>query len=435
MPEVPPPVLLRDVEVEGARCDVLLRDGRVAGRGQLRPGQDEEVLDGEGGALLPGLHDHHVHLMALAASLASVDVRPGLAALAAAPGEGWLRGVGWAQDGDAADLDRVVPDRPVRVQHRSGALWVVNSRAIRELRLDEARHPGIERDAAGRPTGRLWRADAWLGRRIGLCPPDLAGVGRHLAALGVTGATDATPDLDRVTCTALRSAVPQRLLLLGNPDGDGPRKVVLEDSALPDLDVLVDVLRRVRPRPIAAHCVSRVALVLFLAALDEVGRVPGDRIEHAAVVPAELVGSLPAVVTQPGFIADRGDDYLRDVEPEDLRDLYRFASLRDAGVPVVPSSDAPYGPADPWRVLAAARDRTTPSGRVIGRGERVTVRTALDGMLRPLEDLTGPPRAVAVGASAELVLLSAPLSEALANPSAGLVRATWIAGALVAGSL
>ena len=33
-------------------------------------------MDGEGGALLPGLHDHHVHLLALAARTAGLDLDP-----------------------------------------------------------------------------------------------------------------------------------------------------------------------------------------------------------------------------------------------------------------------------------------------------------------------------------------------------------------------
>src|SRR5439155_480481 len=55
------------------------------------------------------------------------------------PGE-WLRAVGWAgheHDLDRDVLDAVVPDRPVRVQHRSGALWVLNSAALRRVGLDQ----------------------------------------------------------------------------------------------------------------------------------------------------------------------------------------------------------------------------------------------------------------------------------------------------------
>src|SRR5699024_6385117 len=120
--------------------------------------------------------------------------------------------------------DRLVPDRPVRVQHRSGALWIVNSAAAARLRLDEAAEPGVERDGRGHPTGRLWRLDGWLRGRVHgeehAAPPDLAAVGHRLASLGVTGVTDATPDLDPPTVALLADAsgdgrLPQRLHLLG----------------------------------------------------------------------------------------------------------------------------------------------------------------------------------------------------------------------------
>ena len=40
----------------------------------LRPEPGEHVIDGQGGALVPGLHDHHLHLRAAVAARESVDV-------------------------------------------------------------------------------------------------------------------------------------------------------------------------------------------------------------------------------------------------------------------------------------------------------------------------------------------------------------------------
>jgi predicted amidohydrolase YtcJ len=174
--------------------------------------------------------------------------------------------------------------------------------------------------------------------------------------------------------------------------------------------------------------VTRAALALLLAAWEEVGRVPGDRIEHGALIPLEVSALLPPVVTQPAFLLDRGDDYLREVDTRDLPDLYRYRTLQERGCVVVPSSDAPYGPVDPWTVLRAARDRLTATGAVVSAADRVAVADALDGMLRPLGALDAPARAVTVGAPGDLVLLHASLHEALADPDAGLVAATWRAG-------
>lgn len=48
-----------------------------------------------------------------------------------------------------------------------------------------------ERDDSGNLTGRFWREDNWLGERLPRVLPDLADFGRELAAMGLTGLTDA----------------------------------------------------------------------------------------------------------------------------------------------------------------------------------------------------------------------------------------------------
>lgn len=462
-------LLLRNAELGGrVRADVRVTGDRVAEIGAglaRRPG--ERVIDCRGGALLPGLCDHHLHLYAMAAEERSircgppgVTTRDGLAAAlrGATPDEhGWIRGTGYADgvagDLDAAALDELRADLPVRIQHRSGALWTLNSAAVRRAGLASADHPGIERDAAGAPTGRLWRADDWLRTRLPPAPPaDLASVGRRLLRTGVTAVTDATPDLGRTALDSIGSAVrsgalPQRVHLLGVPlDGPpapphrritvGPYKIVLADSGLPALDDLVERIRLAHAagRAVAVHCVTREALFLLLAAFDETGTRPGDRVEHAALVPAEFVGVLAArglrVVTQPGFIADRGDDYHRDVPASDLPDLYRCRRLSEAGVPVGLSSDAPYGPADPWQVMAAAVRRGTPGGAVLGAAEVLSPYAALRSYLTPPDDPGGTPRRVGEGAPADLLLLRTPLWDALARLTSGDVRAVVAAGAL-----
>jgi predicted amidohydrolase YtcJ len=477
-------LLLRGAEVHGrAPVDVRIADGAVAEIGRDLPhGEREEVIDARGGAVLPGLCDHHLHLHAIAAAAASVPCGPPAAAspaalaaaLAAAPSgeDGWVRGVGYTEDVagllDAAGLDRLHRDRPVRLQHRSGALWIINTAGVRALGLAEAEHPGIERDGQGRPTGRLWRADDWLRARLPRArPPDLAATGARLARLGVTHVTDATPDLDAAAIDAIRAAMasgslPQHVQLLGVPlgwapaaapraatagprapavrpdsPGAGPFKLVIPDSALPDIDTLTERIRAAHGdgRAVAVHCVSREALVLLLAALDDAGTRSGDRVEHAALVPAEFIPRLHrlglTVVTQPGFLAQRGDDYVRDVPAAEHGDLYRARSLLDAGIGCALSSDAPYGPLDPWAVMAAAAGRRAPSGHVIGPDERLTPGQALAGYLGPPGDPGAPPRRVAAGSPADLVLLRVPLAEALAAPSAGLVAVTIIAGSVV----
>lgn len=401
--------VIRDVQVEGARVDVRIAGGLVTGIGpRLASIPAEDEIDGLGGALLPGLHDHHVHLRATAAARASVDCRAGLHVLTTVAADR-IRGVRSGESVDRTVLDGLVADRPVRVQHRSGALWMLNSAAIAELEALGllTGHPGVERDESGRPTGRLWRLDHLL-RDTWPSIGDLEGLGLELASYGITGVTDATPDLDEPP------PLPQTVTLLGR------RKLLLHDHDLPSFDELAARVSKLHAAglPVAVHCVTRESLLLTLAVLDDVGRLPEDRIEHAAVVPEPAALRGLKVVTQPGFVADRGDDYRRDVAADDLPHLYPFASLLAAGVDAVASSDAPYGPADPWQVIRAA------SRRELLPEERVTPQVALQGYLRGPE--LGPRRRVRVGQPAALTLLHTSLAEALDALDSGCVRQVFL---------
>jgi len=462
-------MLIRDVQVDGRRVDVRVVDGVVDAIGDSLSGTD--VVDGRGAALLPGLHDHHIHLLATAAAHASVDAGPPTvrsraklqAALSACGAGGWLRAVNYVES-VAGDLDRDVLDAlrrdvPVRVQHRSGALWILNSAAVDALGLDGSTDlpEGVERDTAGRVTGRLWRLDGWLGARmrtrgVTAGPPDLAALGSRLASTGITGVTDATPSLDPAAIGALTSAhltgaLPQRLTLLA-ADAErvpgmawrlGPAKIVVADHALPGVDELAGHITsaRAQRRAVAVHCVTHASLLLTLAALDDVGVWPGDRIEHCAVAPPATIARIAerglAVVTQPSLPARRGDDYLDGSDADDRSHLWPYGSLLAAGVGVACSSDAPYGDLDPWTGIGAATARTTASGRMIGVRERVDAATALAGYLAPGDRPGGPPRRVTVGVPADLALLEVPLREALADPDAAHVRATLVDGRPVYG--
>ena len=434
-------MIFRRVEVDGDVVDVLVREGVVSAVGQGLASGGADEIDGDGGALIPGLHDHHVHLFAMAAAADSVDMTgDALAALWAAdatmPPGAWIRAVGWHESSgwelDRKALDYAVSGRPVRVQHASGALWVLNTPALEAVGLPD------------HATGRLYGMDAFLRDRLGGDRPDLTEVGRGLAAVGVTGVTDATPYERAEDVRALAGVIPQRVMVTGGPgldlDGSllmGPAKVIVADHDPPSVEALVASVReaRDRGRAVAFHCASRLGLVLALAALEDVGSRPGDRIEHGAVIPDDAVGTLVrlglTVVTQPAFVAERGDRYLADVEADDRPYLWRCRSLLDAGVAVAGSSDAPHGPADPWRAMAAAVTRRTAAGAVLGEEERVSAQAALDLFLGPLDAPGGPPRQVVVGAPADLCLLHRSLAEVLAEPDASTVRMTMVAGAVV----
>lgn len=389
--------LVRSPDVE-----VLVEGDRIVAVGPGLAG--DEVI--EAGAVLPGLHDHHLHLLAMAAARDSLDVG-GLrspeafdAALRTSDAE---RVIGYHEhDHGPLDAERVGSRR---VQHATGAAWFTAT-------------------------------DGW---RYGTNPPgddpvDLAAVGRDLLAVGVTGVTDATPttDAEAVRCLA---ELPQRVVVTGGlalPTDDdlprGPVKLVLADHDLPGLDDLAAAitLAHERNRPVAVHCVTATALALLLAAWDAVGARRGDRVEHGAVIPPAAIEPLRrlgvTVVTQPHFVRERGHRYAAEVDPVDQPDLWRCGSLLAAGIPVGGGTDAPYGRPDPWAAMAAAVDR---------EDEGVTPEQALALFLAPLDDPGGPPRRLAPGAPAELCVLDRPWAEARRDLAA--VRAKGLVFSRVTG--
>lgn len=439
---------IRNVEIDGRTgLDVRIADGRIAEIGVGLHGPQE--IDGQGGALIPGLCDHHIHLFGLAARAESVTLDQVAAATRSRPPGAWIRVLDYherdAGELTRADLDALAPRHPLRVQHQTGSLWVLNSLALEALGEGDD-PPGLER-----ATGRLWRGDAWLRDRMGAEPPPLAPIGAQLAAYGITALTDASVTTDDAGAARLAEAhrsgaLPQRLTLMsGGPlaapyDGAfaiGPVKVLLDDHSLPDFDDFVARVAGARRqgRNVAVHCVTAAELALTLAVFETAGSQIGDRVEHGGVIPAEAVPVLQrlelTVVTQPVFIAVRGDRYAAEVASADQPDLYRCASLLAAGVPVAASSDAPYGSADPWAGIAAAVHRRSRGGVLLGSDERIDARAAL-GLY--LDDPAAPgrrPRRVAVGAPADICLLDAPLHEVLATPDASHVRLTFIDGRVV----
>lgn len=443
-----PAILIVDAEVDGeSGLDVRCRDGLLVEIGaHIVPVADEWTIDAGGGALLPGLHDHHIHLPALAAARSSVrcgppDVndRDELAQrLRDAPGEGWLRGVGYHESvaGELTPqaLDALLPHRPLRVQHRSGKMWFLNSEAIRRL--------GPE--ARG---GRLFRRDEWLREQQGDSADDAAfaanleAASRSLSRFGVTGLTETTPANDEHTAASFRDLhLWQHVNLMGNESlANGSLKIMLDDAELPPFDQFRERIATAhrRGRPVAIHCVTRTELVVALAALREAGTIAGDRLEHASVADAAALNLLReaeteaadiTVVTQPNFIAERGDQYLRDVAPADHPHLYRCRGFLDADIPLGGGTDAPFGSEDPWVAMHAAVTRRTAAGAVVGECEALTPEQALALFLAPLETPGGPRRRVAVGGPADLCLLDAPWSQTRTTLHRDRVTATLFRG-------
>jgi len=137
-------------------------------------GPSTRRIDLGGKAVIPGLIDAHAHLMRGAetwtteARFDDVDSRKQALEIVRAkaaqlgPGKFVYNLGGWAYDQFAdnptpftkAELDAAAPNNPVYLQF-SRCCAFMNSKALDVLAVDAIKQPWVERDAAGKPTGRI----------------------------------------------------------------------------------------------------------------------------------------------------------------------------------------------------------------------------------------------------------------------------------------
>ena len=388
-------------------------------------GDDTQVIDCGGRAVVPGIVDAHCHLFAAAAARNGVDCRPAsdvaaaLAALrtAAAQGRGWVRGYGYDDSPiglgrhlNRHDLDAVTTQRPVRVEHRSGHACALNSVGLAQAGIgrDTPDPPGgvIVRDTAGEPTGLLLEMGGWLreriGSRSGADDAALRRFAQRLLGYGITAVTDAGPDngLERwesfVTATG-DGTLPLRLTMMvgfghidemrraglgyGSASCDGMltvghAKIMLTASMgrlRPDPVELADMVTYAHDMgfPVAIHAIERDAIVAAALAIAENPAPAGqDRIEHCAECPPdvlELVAESGAAVTvNTGFLHYDGERYRRTVDADLLPHLYPAGALTARSVPTALASDAPVVEPNPWAAMAAAVTRRSADGAALG---------------------------------------------------------------------
>lgn len=451
-------------ETAAPLIDVRITGSKIAATGILTRQPEEEIIDARGRTLLPCLADHHLHLLALAARSESITCGPpdinNEAALAHLlkqhnQGDNWFRGVSYHESVagliDRHWLDQHLSERPARIQHRGGRLWVINSKGLAILNSTSNKKSPSD---LSWDSGHLYDSDAWLRQQLDSTPPDLSRTSRELARLGIGLITDMTPQNDPFIVDFFNSQqqnnnLLQDILIAGQPSLSkldrrlhsdrlkiGPTKIHLQEANLPDFDNICELITEshVEGRSVAFHCVTEIELVFALAVLSKTKSIKGDRIEHASIVPHHLLQAISEleliVVTQPNFILERGDQYLKDINFEEIPYLYRCKGLLDQEIRLAAGTDAPFGTANPWLAMQAAVSRCSSGGQVINHAEALSPEEAVSLFLGELED-PAKLRHLEAGAPAHMCLLDRNWHQARQALNGVEVMATWRAGQLI----
>jgi predicted amidohydrolase YtcJ len=314
----------------------------IAGGRVVSAGTRAEVLAGaapehrliEAGesAVIPGLHDFHIHLVGLARTRMGVlldDARDGSEVIdrlrahaSSVPSDAWVRGRGWSEGQlgtiTTADLDAAVGGRPAFVTSHDGHSAWASAEARRRTGVGDATDDPtggrIERDDDGRPTGILRETALDLVSSAVPQPqgdqlrPALDATLRDLGGHGITGASEA-----------------------GDYTAEGG---IGEDAALGDSystltdlgDVLDGRLRMTLGIPVDA--IAAAAERGLRTGVPLAGRRT-MRFGWAKEYADGALGSGTAALFEPGGCGDGGTGILR-VTPESLDAL--FASARRAGI-------------------------------------------------------------------------------------------------------
>ena len=435
-------------------------DGRVKQvmtQASPRMSRFDRMINGEGRTVLPGLIDAHGHVLDLgtaaiivqltgASSLADLQQR--LRTYAAAhPNEAWIVGFGWNQElwpdkrfPTAADLDAVVPDRPVMLERVDGHAVVANSAAMKVA--------GVTADTRAPPGGRIEnglfvdiaaelirkavppRTPAQADEALAKAQEQLLSVGitavgsmstsvgdweamrrageagrlnvRLMSYLSGAESTKAVPQPtpwlynDRLRAVGIKlfadGALGSRGAWLKKPYADRPDTHGLQFHSDAEMLSLADRAAGAGFQ-VATHAIGDAANAQLISVYEQLslkyGRDRRWRIEHLQVAdPADIPRLAPAGIIASMQPTHQTSDRLMAearLGPDRLAGAYAWQSVLKSGARIAFGSDFPVESPDPFPGLAAAISRLDMNGQPPGGwipGERITFEHALRGFTR-----------------------------------------------------
>ena len=434
-------------------------DGKVRGvlAGPPPPKTFDHEINGNGRTLLPGLIDAHGHVLDLGMTQMTVQLTgtSSIAGLqkrlrdyaAAHPRDAWIIGFGWNQElwpdkryPTAADLDAVVPDRPVVLERVDGHAVVANSAAMKAA--------GVTAQTAAPAGGRIENGlfvDAARGLIDKAIPPRtpaqsdeaLAKAQEQLLSVGVTGVgsmstsiaaweamkragaagtlnvrlmaylsgteslaavPSPTPWLygDRLRAVGIKlfadGALGSRGAWLKQPYADKPETRGLQFHSDAEMLTLADTAAS-HGFQVATHAIGDAANAQVISTYEQLSKKYGRdrrwRIEHLQIAdpkdisrlaPAGIIASMqPTHQTSDRLMAEKR------LGPNRLGGAYAWQSVLKSGGRLAFGTDFPVESPNPFPGLAAAVSRQDLQGQPPGGwipGERLSFAQALDAYTR-----------------------------------------------------
>lgn len=388
-------------------------------------GRRPKRVDLTGAWLQPAFVDAHAHLTATGLSLLGLDlgdcecVDDCLAAVRAVadvmPG-GVVWGSGWDEfrwperrPPSAEELSVAAGGRPVFLGRADGHSSVVDRTSLESAPLGHL--DGVERTSGGRPSGVLKREAHAVARRWFLAelPASQLAAARtaaatHAVSLGVASVhemggpdglgeddfdvwrTQPWPvevrcywggsDLDFVAARGLRciggalhldGTIGSRTAALREPYADSHTRGRLYRDTMELVEFTAAAVNR--GIQVAFHCIGDRAIEQAVDVLEATAALAGQdtvrrtrpRLEHAALMPAQVVPRLAALGVvasmQPGYDQRWGGVaglYAHRLGPDRAVAMNPLRALVDARVPVALGSDTDATPMDPWATIDAA---------------------------------------------------------------------------------
>lgn len=332
--------------------------------------------DAEGAYIYPGIIDAHCHLKAsmsnsiiIPASITSVDAFLQFAQTFSSKEWVTFNSYDPTRFGPLSKQILNEIDCPVRVRHvtRHGSYF-------NQLALDQLHVPDSPSVMFQEQEGIYYGADAYISRQINTHLEDsffinkIPALEQHLLSYGITSVQDATPNVSQKDKGLFNKWCIDTHFI--------EQKIVMEqhETVYPDTETLSALFEQ--HNHFAIHVVTPEMLWTVLHAYESSMRKPVIRLEHFSLCPEAFLPDVIRhqfhIVTNPSFIYEHGDRYLRNVENSEQKWLYLVKDLLDSQLIVAAGSDAPVASYNPFQSMYAAHTRRTQTNQSVNDSQCVS---------------------------------------------------------------